>query len=1650
MSEFETIELRPLPKDLIPVPYDIETYRNCFMAVFFVEGSFITFDGRQLEQLKGFLKQGKNYCLIGYNTGRFDAPVLKQIISGVLTSDEDIYYFAQSIIEGGVDQDLMYELQWRRPLPVGGEIDLMRLAFSDDETGQGRASLKEIAVRLNWAKIQDLPFPPDANLNQNQIYVTWEYCKNDVLVAGELYNRLYSEIMLRFELQDIFKLGGLLSQSNAGLCEIIFRSLYAKKSSVTEYQLRKLRTEIDAFVVGSIVPDWIKFKSPVLQERLTRLKSQVVRLERPGKYNTSALQYDLEWCGLVYSFGAGGIHSKDFPAFFEASPEEKIIEVDVASYYPSLLLLSGRHPEHLTSIWSEILQALTERRLIAKSKMKDAGAEGEYLKYKSYSDALKVVINAAFGKSGNRYSFMYDYRVLLSATLIGQLAILMLIEDLTDAGFVILSANTDGATARVPLTREKEFRSICSLWEQETKLVLEYTEYFKYFRLSISDYYSTTKGRPKRKGFFKEPDLVSKNDAVVIREAVIEFFENGTPPEETVKDKYRPIFDYLFSFKTTKAFQLEMHRGREKEVLQRVNRWYVSTDKKRGLLKRRLAVREGTRGEIGATISMNNSEGAVIANDLKTTKHPKDIDYQFYVAKAQEVIYQINILNEVERVQSLGLVPLPKNAKKNPRGARLAEIQTDWKERGVYYKYSGVGIYTGAEAGVLGLDIDYPEKYPALFDMLADTMVILHGPGTRGDVLSGKKRGTVLYKCDNPYLKSSAGKFFKKYGFEICFGKKPLMCTGIHPSNEIYRVEGELQVIPENLLFWLLENGPKIRVSRKKASDDKTQNLDFGDGGEGGAGGDPADPGEVDKIAEGYSPDEEEKDDLIFIVSELLPRFDYRLIATADRFKLEGHCPFADEHGGRSQESDFHIYYADEGQLSCFCFHQSCFESRLELIYKLNAELFDHKQLKARDEMLAEIELKKSIFDSLESKEIKNLLRAKYPSIMIEAPTGSGKTTESAFYFIECLQNAIPVAYVASNRTDQEQFVNLICEITGKPLAELFTQVLRGGAHLDEEIDVEGNVAIAKSTLGIITHHTYLMRKGVSLFFYPFYRWVISHKPVLLIDEADRLADAMSCIIPLQDRYIKRRQLGANMAEYWKVNQCPGFAGNGSCENCFVGKQQIWEVDQYSIPKIRSFGKVTEADWSIERAVETPTITETEKYWFKREQMEVSQVEQHQFGFDKKAFRFRINAGETHDSRNALRDLIDSAFYPVIYRYMPVVEGAPIEPDELTANDELAPKVKYPFQPCQIPFLSLKDRAPLELWRRYTRQIRFLTAKFSPSNEDFLRSILSECHKIKIEQSSQKIDELLILGYKAGLRYTRHTAKKTEVFFAGLDAFGKVLCFEPKKEQSRKLHNKLPSSFPAGCYSEDSVFVREKFAEGKWRALVTHSRGPLGRSMNLPQFFANFIKGLIYKPSLAFDLYKFNEEEINERRQADRISVIIQNAGRILRGNKGRKVIVLQYTTEEEIAELAAELSFMVREPIATTFFRFTEIIERREEETGKKIKETPEMRIKETILKWFEVGEVENGEPSIADMVAAGKTRDVTDEEQEAARDEIKSEAIEKRRGELVEFAENFEGTWREFSRVKNLSAKLRAGTITEEIVAELKDIFDVRDSQE
>jgi DNA polymerase elongation subunit (family B) len=313
--------------------------------------------------------------------------------------------------------------------------------------------------------------------------------------------------------------------------------------------------------------------------------------------------------------GIGGLHSSEKGIAFKASDTFKLVDRDVASYYPSIILNQKLYPLHLGFDFLTVYQSLVSRRLAAKR----SGNKIE-------ADMLKITINGSFGKFGSKWSALYAPDLLIQVTLTGQLSLLMMIEALEMNGVQVCSSNTDGVVMRYPRIMEDTVGRVIKDWENRTNFETEETEYAALYCRDVNNYIAIKPGgKAKTKGAYNVPEGIfrfHKNPTnLICVEAAIEYLAKGTPVAQTVW-QCRDLRKFLTVRK--------VNGGAVKDgvYLGKAIRWHYSTE---------------TGGEIIYAASGNKvpqSDGAKPCMDLPGS-FPHDVDFARYEAEAVAILKEI-------------------------------------------------------------------------------------------------------------------------------------------------------------------------------------------------------------------------------------------------------------------------------------------------------------------------------------------------------------------------------------------------------------------------------------------------------------------------------------------------------------------------------------------------------------------------------------------------------------------------------------------------------------------------------------------------------------------------------------------------------------------------------------------------------------------------------------------------------------------------------------------------------------------------------------------------------------------------------------------------------------------------------------------------
>lgn len=456
ISLFSDSELAALPTGQVFV-FDIECYRNYFLiaARDIVTDKHIIFELSpdsqiDFDKLRWFLFR---HCFVGFNSRNYDMLMLGACMNGYNT--EQLKKASDHIIFDNQGRS-EFEDNWGSAPQLINHIDIKEVAPL-------RASLKLYGGRLHCKTMRDLPYPHNTALDKLQALNVKEYCCNDLEQTKLLLQELQPHINLRIGMAKLYDNFDFRSLSDAQVAEKIIAFELKRITGCWPRRSEKLfkRCQYKA-------PPNLRFQTPALQQALaTILATDFSIAENGSPVMPAAIDKLLLTIGQSsYQLGMGGLHSQEKSVSHFADANTLLIDRDVASYYPAIILNQGLFPEHLGIAFLEAYRGLVNRRLAAK-------AAGN----KKISEGLKIAINGIFGKLGSIWSIVYSPDLMLQVTLSGQLYLLMLIEMIELAGIPVVSGNTDGVIIKCHKDDYDSLEAIILQWEGLTGFQTEETRY---------------------------------------------------------------------------------------------------------------------------------------------------------------------------------------------------------------------------------------------------------------------------------------------------------------------------------------------------------------------------------------------------------------------------------------------------------------------------------------------------------------------------------------------------------------------------------------------------------------------------------------------------------------------------------------------------------------------------------------------------------------------------------------------------------------------------------------------------------------------------------------------------------------------------------------------------------------------------------------------------------------------------------------------------------------------------------------------------------------------------------------------------------------------------------------------------------------------
>lgn len=640
-------------RDKIVYVYDIEVFPNVFHCTVknTETGELHKFEiscrRNQLDELVEFfhtvntkytfgdlyttdIKLDTNILFCGYNNLHYDNAIINYIIDcynimkykGYRDICRSVFNLSKVITTSSEDDNSAWR-KWKYMICFDS-FDILTMLYSN----KLRVGLKEIQVTMQYKNVQEFVADWQADLPENQIDSMIDYNINDVNSTEELLNRCKKDIDLRIAIEDEYGVR-VLSKDGVNIGMKILTQKYLEKTGQTWWDIKDLRSPMSVIPLNSVILPFIKYDSPILTRVLNDMKSQIVSPGRKGYENKFVFE------GLQYSVGVGGIHSVNKPEIIIPKEDEMLIDIDVASLYPSMLIEYEFYPKHLGPEFLEVYKQIKDERIEAKHN-------GNKVK----NETLKLALNGLSGNLQNEHNFCYSPFAVMQIRINGQLLLLMLAEKLTQLGCRIVQANTDGLFVLLKKDVYSKVNNVCREWEQLTKLTLEEERFKAMYQYAINDYFAITEDdKVKEKGMFITTVKLGKGlTPKIIPKAVINFFKNGVSVEETIKG-CQDIRDFLMSEKTGKQWHVEYNNKEQ----QRTNRFYASTN---GAYLWKWKEKDTNRFDISIPCptekqyqNMLTASGVTLLNYLDDKPiEERKINYRYYIMEAYKIIRELKPL----------------------------------------------------------------------------------------------------------------------------------------------------------------------------------------------------------------------------------------------------------------------------------------------------------------------------------------------------------------------------------------------------------------------------------------------------------------------------------------------------------------------------------------------------------------------------------------------------------------------------------------------------------------------------------------------------------------------------------------------------------------------------------------------------------------------------------------------------------------------------------------------------------------------------------------------------------------------------------------------------------------------------------------------
>lgn len=581
--------------EMATVTYDCEVFKYDWVVVFKDRKTRVyTVIHNDNEALKMAISNENLY--IGFNSKHYDQYIIKAIAAGFTPGE--LKQLNDYIIAGGQG--------WEYPLLQDFYFTLNNVDIRDDM--QNTLSLKSIEGHLGLPiRESSIDFNIDRPLTKEELEEVIKYCKYDVDSTEKIVNLREDYLKTKANLGkragiDVVK---AMAMTNAKLTAQMLGAKFVPRDDGREY----------------VYPD--NLDKSVIPNKILEFFDTIhdVSITDDELFKTSL---DITLGDMPCTYAWGGVHGSQ-SKYYEESTDTRVIQNrDVSSLYPTIIEEYQYLSRNVAD--ANLYYQMRKDRITAKHS-------GD----KQLSKDLKLPLNTVSGAQENKFNELYDPLPTRSLRISGQLFLTVLTIRLLNAckSIKLLNLNTDGLMYSVDREELPLVDEICTTWEKETRFELETDDISKVWIKDVNNLLLIkTNGSVKTVGGYLNYGISEKgawsinNNMVIVKKALIEYFVNGTPIEDTINN-CKDILDFQIIAKAGAKYSGAYQIVNGKEVpVQKVNRVYSNKDTSYGTIIKVKAI-DGSKAKIE-----NLPEHCIIDNENQLSID--DIDKGFYINLAKK------------------------------------------------------------------------------------------------------------------------------------------------------------------------------------------------------------------------------------------------------------------------------------------------------------------------------------------------------------------------------------------------------------------------------------------------------------------------------------------------------------------------------------------------------------------------------------------------------------------------------------------------------------------------------------------------------------------------------------------------------------------------------------------------------------------------------------------------------------------------------------------------------------------------------------------------------------------------------------------------------------------------------------------------------